>query len=52
MLGDEYWMPFHWCLLTIIPGKIGCYPIIQKLKSVLFDSSEAFGGYVVAIFWR
>jgi hypothetical protein len=47
MLGDEYWMHPHWCLFAIILGKIRCNPGIYKVKCVVFDGFEFFGGNVM-----
>jgi hypothetical protein len=51
MLGNEYRMPSHRCLLAIISGKIRGNPGIYKLKCVLFDGFETFGGYVISVFF-
>lgn len=50
VLGDEDRMPPHGCLFAVILGKIGGNPGIHKIKCVVFDGFEAFGGSVIAIF--
>jgi len=50
MLSDEDRMPFHRCLLTIIFWKVGRNPGINKLKCVLLDDFETFGGDVIPVF--
>lgn len=50
MLSNEYRMPSHRSLFTIILRKIRRNPGIHKLKCVLFDGSEIFGCYVISIF--
>jgi hypothetical protein len=50
MLRDEHRMSPHKILFTIILGKIRGNPGIYKLKHVLFDYFETFGGDVVLVF--
>jgi len=50
MLCYENRMPSHWGLFAIIFWKSGRNPGVYKLKGVLFDSFETFGGNVISIF--
>jgi len=52
MLCDENRMTSHRRLFTVILGKIGNNPGIYKLKCVLFDGFETFGGNVLSILFR
>ena len=47
---NENRMPSHWGLFAIIFWKSGRNPGVYKLKGVLFDSFETFGGNVISIF--
>jgi len=44
-------MPPHGCLFAVILGKIRGNSGIHKVKRVVFDGFEAFGGSVITIFW-
>ena len=50
MLCDEPRVPSHLRLFTVIFGVIRCNPGFNKLKDVLFDGFETFGGDVNTIF--
>ena len=50
MLSNENRMPSHRCLFAVILGKIRRNPGIYKLKCVVFDGFETFGGYVISVF--
>jgi hypothetical protein len=51
MLGDEKRMPSHRGLFSVILGKIKGNPGIYKLKCVLFDGFETFGGNLIPVFF-
>jgi hypothetical protein len=50
VLSDEYWMPFHRCLLAIIFRKSWRNPGVYESIGVVFDGFETFGGDVISVF--
>ena len=51
-LDDENRMPSHRGLFSVILGKIKGNSGIYKLKCVLFDGFETFGGNLIPVFLK